>query len=175
MILTKNYLSISYIILPTLLYLFHVVFLDISYQVNEYMRNSFLLGYLITDLKLQSDWTKFFTAFCEQFQDPNIHDHLTEQLYSLKQTKSVREYTFHFKNLVCKTNQSYAIQDNIFYRNLKDNVKNLLIEVLYYKNNYENIKQTVLEVDRKWTFYQLENLYHSLLLVILLAPVQQPP
>jgi len=52
MILTKNYLSISYIILPTLLYLFHVVFLDISYQVNEYMRNSFLLGYLITDLKL---------------------------------------------------------------------------------------------------------------------------
>ena len=30
------------------------------------------------NLELQSDWTKFFTTFCEQFQDPNIHDYLTE-------------------------------------------------------------------------------------------------
>ena len=56
------------------------------------------------DLELQSDWTKFLTAFHEQFQDSNIHDHLTEQLYSLKQTKSIKKYTSHFENLVHKTN-----------------------------------------------------------------------
>jgi len=63
----------------------------------------------------------------------------------------------------------------MFYRSLKNNMKNLLIEVLYCKNNYESIKQTVLEADEWWAFCQSENPYYPLSFVILLAPVQQPP
>jgi len=61
------------------------------------------------DLELQNNWGKFFIAFYKQFQDPNIHDHLTKQLYSLKQTKSVREYASQFENLACKTDQLCTI------------------------------------------------------------------
>jgi len=54
-------------------------------------------------------------AFQEQFQDPNVHDQLTEHFYLLKQIWSVREYTANFESLACKTNQPSSTWGNIFY------------------------------------------------------------
>ena len=53
--------------------------------------------------ELQENWQKIFVAFWEQFCDPNIHNHLTECLHSLRQTQSVCKYASDFKNLAWKT------------------------------------------------------------------------
>lgn len=113
------------------------------------------------DLDLQSNWKKFFAAFYEQFQDPNLHDHLIRKLYSLKQTKSVYEYVFDFESLARKTGQSYVIWRNIFYCNLKDNIKDLLVEIPCKKSNYEHLKCAVLKVDEHWVFCYIESSTHK--------------
>jgi len=88
-------------------------------------------------------------AFQEQFQDPNVHDQLTEHFYLLKQIWSVREYTANFESLACKTNQPSSTWGNIFYWSLKDNIKNLLVEILCRKSDYQQLKQAVLEADKR--------------------------
>ena len=100
------------------------------------------------DLELQEDWQKFFVVFREQFRDPNFQDQLTKHLYSLKQIRSIREYATDFKNLAQKVEQPHSIWRNIFYRNLKYRVKDLLVGIPCQKENYTQLKHTVLEADK---------------------------
>ena len=96
-------------------------------------------------------------AFQEQFCDPNIHDHLTERLYSLRQTQSVRKYASDFENLARKIVQPHSTWGNIFYRGLKDNVKDLLVGIPCRKSNYKQLKRAALEADERWVSRRGEN------------------
>ena len=132
------------------------------------------------ELELQEDWQKFFMAFWEHFRDPNIHDHLTERLYSLRQTQSVRKYALDFENLARKTAQPHSTWGNIFYRGLKDNVKDLLVGIPCRKSNYEQLKRAALEADECWVFRRGENQNCSIVFrphttLALQTPLYAPP
>jgi len=58
-------------------------------------------------------------------------------------------------------NQLYSTWRNIFYYNLKNNVKDLLVDIPYCKSNYKGLKCTALETNEYWFFQWVENLYCS--------------
>ena len=61
------------------------------------------------------------------------------------------------RHLSLSSHKPHTTWGNIFYRNLRDNIKDLLVGIPCQKSNYKGLKWAALEVDEWWLFYGLEN------------------
>ena len=82
--------------------------------------------------ELMKNYTLFTQELQEQFRDLNLHNILMKKLRHLQQIISVLAYTNDFENLVYQIQWPKIVWDNIFYYDLKNQVKNILIYSLVF-------------------------------------------